>query len=277
MRSWADLEYEAGEHARSLELHRECIVAYERWIALAPNYVLAGTEESFERTLFAKALAANGEDEECLREFKTACEHAMARMGPDFKDATMLERGAFTLLTASRGYSAAGRVEESQAWVKQGIEWCERILSIEPARAMTRIYLLDGWGQAAERAADSESPAQSLSIQRGAIERRAGWAREASANPLDAIALAKELLEEAPAELRDTGLAVELCRLATERAKEQPAARYWLAKALLANGETAGALTAARETLAMIPTPVATSNEKLAKRLAELIAQLEGQ
>ncbi len=277
LRSWADLEYEAGEHARSLELHRECIAAYERWLALAPQYVLAGTEESFERTLFAKALAANGEDEECLREFKSACEHAIARMGPEFKDPTMLERGAFTLLTASGGLSEAGRVEESEAWVKQGIEWCERILQIEPKRAMTRIYLLDGWRQAAERAAGAGSPAESLAIQRRALERRAGWAREADANPLDAISLAKELLEQAPADLRDTGLAVELCRLATERAKEQPAARYWLAKALLANGETAQALIAARETLAMIPTPVVASNEKLVKRLGELIAQLEGQ
>ncbi len=273
LRSWADLEYEAGEQVRSLELHRECIVAYERWLLLAPQYVLAGTEESFERTLLAKALAANGEDEECLREFKTACEHAIVRMGPDFKDATMLERGAFTLLTASAAFFDAGRVAESEAWVKQGIEWCERILLIEPKRAMTRTYLLDGWRQAANAA----SPAKSLTIQGAAIERRAGWAREADANPLDAISLAKELLEQAPAELRDTGLAVELCRLATERAKQQPAARYWLAKALLANGETAEALTAARETLAMIPTPVDASNEKLVKRLGELIAQLEGQ
>ena len=142
---------------------------------------------------------------------------------------------------------------------------------------MTRFYLLDGWRQAAERAAEAESPAESLSIQRRAIELRAGWASEADADPLDAISLAKELLEQVPTELRDTGLAVELCRLATERAKEQPAARYWLAKALAANGDTAAALSAARETLAMIPTPVAASNEKLVKRLAELITELEGQ
>ena len=274
LRDWAELEAGDGSLARALELHRLCIAAYGRWLTLAPQHPIASTEESYERTLLAKSLAAVGLLEGSLQEHRTACEHSRASMGREFHDAVMLERGVFTQLSAAEVLGSHGASLEADAALAQGMEWAERVLASEPRRELTRTYLLAALDLSAQRARQRAEEPAALDFERRALERRAIWVREEGANPIEAIALAKELIEGATAELRNPALALELCRLSVLRAPTQPVAHYWLAKALEVNGDAHSALESARAAQALMPLPVAVADEKLAKRVAELIDRL---
>ncbi|MEO6710171.1 MAG: serine/threonine-protein kinase [Planctomycetota bacterium] len=273
LRDWAELEKDAGETARALELHRLCLSAYERWLTLAPDHMLARTEESYEHTLLANVLNARAETEAARAEHALACDHARACMGADFQDIVMLERGVFTMLSAAEVHIHQDAAE-AEPLVAQGTEWAERILVVEPRRPLTRHYLVVSLEMASECARARGDEEQARLRLRGALDSRIAWAREPEADPIETIALAKELLAGTDKAASDPPLAVELCRLAVERAPGQPAARYWLAKALDAAGDSSLALEAARAALDLIPQPVAAADEKLAQRLAELIAKL---
>ncbi|HTF86841.1 MAG TPA: protein kinase [Planctomycetota bacterium] len=273
LRDWADLEKEAGETARALELHRLCLPAYQRWLALAPDHILARTEESFERTLLANVLHASGDVEAALKEHALACEHALASMGPQFQDVVMLDRGVFTMLSAAEVQINESHATQAEPLIAQGIEWAQRVLAIEPRRELTRRYLITGFDMAAECARARGNETEDQRQQRLARDTRVAWAREPDANPIETIALAKEFLA-GEGEANDAPLALELCRLAVERAPTQPAAHYWLAKALVAKGEPTAALESARAAADLIPKPVSAADEKLSQRVAELIEKL---
>ncbi|MBK8177871.1 MAG: serine/threonine protein kinase [Planctomycetes bacterium] len=280
LRDWADMETEALNWPRALELHRECLAAYERWLRLAPQHRIAVTEESFARSLYAKALGRSGDGPASLREHLTAARHALAAMGPEFKDPVMLERGVFTLLGAAQelGLAQGAAVDLDPAaqgdvdgWIAAAVEWCGRILSAEPGRGLTREYLLVALELGAQRT--ELAGGDGLPQRSEALRLRVSWAREPDGDPMDAVLLAKELLSPsaAPEEL---ATALELCRVAVERAPEEAVPRYYLAKALDANGRSGEALAAAREAEARLGRPLPVEQEKLALRIAELLEDL---
>lgn len=290
-RDRAELETTAGDHAAALTLHRAALAAYARWIELAPNHGLARAEETFARTVMANCMERNGLRTEALAEHRRACADFVARVDERAGDPVMLDRGAFTLLSACRCLiegsssdpasleqaqaSAALHVDEAREWCQRAISLCERALQVDPQREITRTYLLHAFelaGHIDSVAGDAQATSRAAAR---SLRTRVDWALAESAPPLEAVALAKELLEVENLAERDAATALELCRSAVAKAADQPVAHYWLAKSLRANGERDAARASARTARGLLADPPLDSEAKLARRLDELLNELD--
>ncbi len=275
LREWAEISVKPEQAAERVALHRRAMETYARWRELASNRGIAVSEGAFEHALFARALANAGAHAAACAEYRLACAELATSVTDATRDSMLLLRGAFGLIEASQTFADCDDDAESIRMCSLAWSWLERVADTDPDSATTLIYAQAVLEMMVESAVQRDELHEADEWTRRSLALRERLARRPEASPIEAVLVAKDLLEGARETTRDPARALELCRLAVERAADQPVPRYWLAKAFRATRDDARALETARAALALIADIADPAQAKLVAKLNALIAELE--